>query len=41
MMFLEDGDWHLAAGNVAANVVLGLAAVWAGLAVARFVFGGA
>jgi CrcB protein len=41
MMFLEDGDWHLAAGNVAANVVLGLAAVWAGLALARFVFGGA
>ena len=41
MKFAEDGVWHLALGNVAANLVLGLAAVWGGFAVARYVFGGA
>jgi CrcB protein len=41
MKFAEDGVWHLALGNVAANLLLGLAAVWGGFAVARFVFGGA
>ena len=38
---LEDGTWLLAAGNVAANVVVGLIAVWAGITLARAVFGGA
>ena len=41
MKYVEDGVWLLAAGNVAANLVLGLAAVWGGFAVARYVFGGA
>jgi CrcB protein len=40
LQFMEDGVWHLAVGNVMANLVLGLAAVWGGLVVARFMFGG-
>ena len=38
--YLEDGARWLAFVNVAANVLLGLAAVWAGLALARTVWGG-
>lgn len=41
MKFVEDGTWHLALANVVANLVLGLIAVWGGLAVARYIFGGA
>lgn len=41
MQFAEDGDWQLAVGNVAANLVLGLAAVWGGLVVGRLLYGGA
>jgi CrcB protein len=41
MQYAEEGLWLLAVINVAANVALGLAAVWAGLAVARLMFGGA
>ena len=41
MTYLEDGDWLLAAANVSANLVLGLVAVWAGLTLARYVYGGA
>jgi CrcB protein len=41
LKYAEDGVWHLAAMNVAANLVLGLVAVWGGFAVARYVFGGA
>ena len=38
---LEDSAWSFAAGNVAANVLAGLTAVWAGVTVARALFGGA
>ncbi len=38
--YLEDGARLLAFANVAANVLLGLVAVWAGLALARSVWGG-
>ncbi len=41
MKFAEDGVWHLAVGNVAANLALGLLAVWGGLILARYAFGGA
>jgi CrcB protein len=41
MMYVEDGMWHLAVANVAANLVLGLTAVWCGLTLARSIFGGA
>ncbi len=39
--YLEESSWMLAFGNVAANVFFGLAAVWGGLAVARWLVGGA
>ena len=39
--FLEKGAYTTAAANVAANVLLGLAAVWLGLIVARAWVGGA
>lgn len=32
---LQDRHWHLAAANVGANVVLGLAAVWCGILIGR------
>lgn len=35
----EERNWTLAAANLAANVVLGLACVWAGVVVARLVYG--
>ncbi|MGI9627235.1 MAG: fluoride efflux transporter CrcB [Longimicrobiales bacterium] len=38
---LEEGNWGSAAGNVALSVGLGLTAVWAGLAAARAITGGA
>jgi CrcB protein len=38
---LEDGQWVYAVGNMAANLFVGLLAVWAGLAAARIVVGGA
>ena len=41
MKYIEDGMWHLAVANVAANLVLGLIAVWGGLTLARYIFGGA
>ena len=41
LTYLEDGDWVLAAANVVANLVFGLVAVWAGLTLARYVYGGA
>ena len=41
LMFVEDGMWHLAVANVAANLVLGMIAVWGGLTLARYIFGGA
>ena len=36
----EDGAWLLAAVNVAANLGLGLAAVWLGFTTARLMMGG-
>ena len=39
--YLEEGARLLAFANVAANLLLGLAAVWAGLALARAMWGGA
>ena len=41
MKYVEDGMWHLAIANVAANLLLGLIAVWGGLTLARYIFGGA
>ncbi len=38
--YMEDGVWLPALLNIAANVIIGLAAVWAGLVVARYLFGG-
>lgn len=32
---LEKGQWNLALGNVAANLILGLLAVWAGVALVQ------
>ena len=37
---LEDGAWGPAIANVVANVLAGLFAVWAGLTLARALFGG-
>jgi len=37
---LEEGRWYIAAANVVANVVVGLIAVWAGMALAKNAFGG-
>ena len=39
--FVEEGAYTTAAANIAANVVLGIAAVWLGLVVARAWVGGA
>ncbi|RMF20026.1 MAG: fluoride efflux transporter CrcB, partial [Deltaproteobacteria bacterium] len=41
MRYLEDGAWLLAAANAGANLFIGLAACWAGLAVANVITGGA
>ncbi len=38
--YMESGAWWLALLNVAGNVLLGIVAVWAGLAVGRSLFGG-
>ncbi len=38
---LEDGERVAATCNIGANLILGLAAVWAGTALARFIVGGA
>ena len=38
---LEDGNWIAVFGNVAAHLLLGLLAVWAGLTLARLIFGSA
>jgi fluoride exporter len=38
--YLEDGSWTLAVGNIAANLIIGIIATIAGLAVARTLFGG-
>lgn len=40
LRYLEDGVWWSAVSNIVLNVVLGLAAVWAGVAAARWLFGG-
>jgi CrcB protein len=39
--YVEDGIWHLAAANMAANLLLGLMAVWGGFTLARAMVGGA
>ncbi|HES58447.1 MAG TPA: fluoride efflux transporter CrcB [Firmicutes bacterium] len=41
LRFVEDGAWGLAVGNVAANVVGGLALTWLGFVAARAMTGGA
>jgi len=38
--YLQDGLTHLAVGNVAANLVLGMVAVWLGWGVSRLYLGG-
>jgi len=38
--YMENGAWWLAFLNVAGNVVFGIVAVWAGLAMGRSIFGG-
>ncbi len=38
---LEEGQWLVPVGNVAANLILGLTAVWAGMLLARIWVGGA
>lgn len=38
--YIEDGSWTLAIGNIAANVLIGLAATIGGLILARTLFGG-
>lgn len=38
---IEAGSWGAALANMAVSLVLGLAAVWAGLTLARFLWGGA
>lgn len=38
--YLEDGNWGLVAGNVGANLIIGLGATIAGLMLARTLFGG-
>ena len=38
---LEDGLWRAAGINVVSNMLLGLAAVWLGVVLARSLFGGA
>ena len=40
MRYVSEGGWLLAAGNVAANIVLGLMATFGGLALARLIVGG-
>jgi len=40
MKYMEDGAVHLAAANIAANVVLGLACVWLGMALVKELMGG-
>jgi CrcB protein len=41
LSYAEQGAWSLAFANVAANLVLGLAAIWLGAALARGALGGA
>ena len=38
--YMESGSWWLAFLNVAGNVLFGIVAVWAGLALGRAMFGG-
>ena len=38
--YLEDSNWMLAAGNIGANLVIGLAATIGGMGLARTLFGG-
>lgn len=38
--YVEDGNWIAAATNLSANLIIGLAATFAGLALARTLFGG-
>ena len=40
LRYMEDGIWSTALTNIAANVLVGIFAVWAGLAIARYAFGG-
>jgi CrcB protein len=41
LSYAEQGAWSLALANVVANLVLGLAAIWLGAALARGALGGA
>ena len=41
IMHAESGQWSVAMGNIAANVVFCLLAVWTGLILARTIVGGA
>lgn len=38
--YIEDGNWAAAAANISGNLVLGLAAMFGGLALGRTLFGG-
>jgi CrcB protein len=38
--YIEDGNWTIAIVNIGANLILGLVATLAGLALARTLFGG-
>ncbi len=40
LRYLEDGAWLLATANVAANLIVGLSACWAGLLAANALTGG-
>lgn len=39
LRYLQDGAWHLALANIAANVVLGLVMVWLGMYGAKLIAG--
>jgi len=41
LRFIQDGAWAYALGNISANVVLGLAMVYAGFVLGRLLTGGA
>lgn len=38
--YIEDGNWTAATVNISANLIIGLAATFSGLALARTLFGG-
>lgn len=40
VLYIEDGNWTAAATNISLNLVIGLAATFGGLALARTLFGG-